>query len=231
MKVFLMLTFLLSSSVFAGLKNETEVSLIKTGGNSDTETYGLKSKGEYNFGKHVIALAGYYNFSQTDSITSKENWSLGAKYDQVFLEKLGVYLGEVVEGDRFKGISRRYNTDLGLSYVFIKNDKSNFKAETGYRYTIDKNTLGIKENYSKLRLFAEYDRQLTSTLKFKYWFEFLPNISESEAYSLSMEPSAEVVLAKELFFKVSYEWKYENLPLAGKAKADYAIKTSLLATF
>lgn len=215
----------------AKLTNESEISLIKTGGNSTTQTYGVKSKSVYSFGVHDIELSGEYNFAQNDNITSKENWNLGAKYEHLIFNSLGIFLGEIVEGDRFKGISRRYNSDLGLSYAMIKSDKRNLKGQFGYRFTKEKTVDGNEENYSKARIFISYDESMNNNVKFKYWVELLPNFSEGQDYIVSMEPAVEIVLAKELFVKLSYGWKYDHLPEAGKAKADYTFKTSLLATF
>ncbi len=230
-QLFLIGSILFTTTVLAKFNNESEVSLMKTGGNSDSATYGLKSKSDYTLDKNLFAFAAAYNFAESNEVTSTENWKFGVKYNRELFTSLGLYLGELVESDRFTGFDKRYNSDLGLFYSFFKSDKTELKAELGYRYTIEEDLIGESENYSKMRLFSEYSLALNENVKFKYWLEYVPNLTESGQYQLSMEPVVEVVLAKELFFKVSYEWKYENTPVAGKSKQDYAFKTSLLATF
>ncbi len=222
----------MTTASWAALSGESELSLIKSGGNSVAETFGIKSKGALTLlKKHVVALSGEYNYAQSENITSKENWNIAAKYDYKLTERVSGYFGALVESDRFKGISRSYNGDLGLAMEIYHSDKQQLKGEAGYRYTAEKSVLNGYEHYSKARLFLEYNWELNNNVRAFYEIEYLPNFTESDDYLVNMTPGVEVVLAKELFLKLSYDWKYDNMPEEGKVKADYALKTSLLAKF
>jgi putative salt-induced outer membrane protein len=232
MKLFLILS-VIASSAFAEFKSEDSATVNLTGGNADLKTYNFSSKNSYKKDKSEVKLTGAYNYGESNDVRSAENWNVGLRYDYSFNDKMSAFLGEIVEADRFAGIERRYNTDLGLKYIFTKTDRTNFFAELGYRYTKEESTdASIKDrDDQKARAYAEISRKFKDYLTGKYWIEYIPNFSESDDFLINMEPSLIVTLSKVFSLKSAYLWKYDNEPTPGNGKHDYNYTLSLIANF
>lgn len=247
--IILMTLFTMSFSTFASTKfsNESEVSLIQTGGNSSVETYNAKTLSKWAKEKRTYSFGGHYTLGtaeQTDETTgdsqkveSARNWDVMGKYEQILSGKLSGYFSVQYEGDKFSGINQRENLDLGAKYTITNTDKTQSFAELGARYTIEKRTEEDEEgedtfNFTKARIYYEIAHKKSESLSYKFWFEYLPNFTESEDYIITYEPSIAYVLTSTFSLKTAYRAVYDNVPnVEGFENTDYTFTTSLLAKF
>lgn len=233
MKQLTMLLFLLSLNTKAQFTSEDTATINITGGNTDLKTYALQSLNTYEWSKHSAKLSGAYNYGESDKVRSSENWNLGLRYSLLLSKKVSVYLGELLEADRFAGIKKRYNTDLGSKYTFIENDSMNLFCELGYRYTVEKstNTSTKDKKDSKGRAYLETSKNFKKDLIGKFWLEYLPNFSQTDDYLINLEPSITMALSSIFSMKSAYHWKYNNAPNTGIGKHDYTYTLSLITKF
>lgn len=247
--IILLVTLLLPALVMAETKfsNESEVSVIQSGGNSSVETYNAKTLSKWQRKKNTLSFGGHYTLGaseQTDAVTnetetveSARNWDVMTKYEHQFAGHIGSYGAIQYEGDKFAGYNQRENLDAGLKYTFSKTDKTKSFAELGARYTIERRLEEDEEgedvfNFTKGRLYYEIAHQKSETLSYKFWVEYLPNFTESEDYIVSYEPSVAFVLNRTFSLKTAYKAIYDNLPnVEGYENTDYTFTTSLLAKF
>ena len=214
--------------------HESELSIVNTGGNSQLETYNAKTVNTLKKERNKFELSGHYTYGKSDDVASARNWSALARYDRFTSDILSVFLAEKIEGNKFQGLESRYNTDLGLSYMFFETKNSSLQGEVGYRYTYEKSTDSEtgSENFQKGRLYLEHWLKLNETVRTRFWVEYLPNFTESEEYIFSFEPSLRVSLNSIFSLSVAYKGVYENEPAAiGRKKYDYMYTTSLIARF
>ncbi len=230
--MFLVLLSAISISSFAQFKSEDSAAINVAGGNTDLKTYTFKSDNSYTISKSTYKFLGMYHYGESDSVRSAENWELGLRYDYAFFPETGMYVGELVEADRFAGYDRRYNSDLGATHIFYKSDSALLVGEAGLRYTIEKPLTSEEDKKDfKGRLYVEITETLKENVKGKIWVEYLPNFSEGSDYLVSLEPSLIVTLSKTFSMKTAYLWKYDNVPPTGKSKYDYNYTLSLIANF
>jgi putative salt-induced outer membrane protein len=233
LKSLLIALFAFSPAAKAQFKSEESLAINLTGGNADLKTYNLSSKNSYTFDPHKFTLNGLYLYGESNSVRSAENWSFGLRYDYSFTAKISLYFGELVESDRFAGVSRRYNSDLGGVYSFIKEDTKTFFTEVGLRYTIEKpsdDTQADRKDF-KGRIYFEGTNRFREGLTGKFWIEYLPNFTVSEDYLVNFEPSLTFTLSESFSLKSSYLWKYDNLPIPENRKHDYQYQLTLIAQF
>lgn len=244
-----LVVFLLPALVMAETKfsNESEVSLIQTGGNSSVETYNAKTLSKWAKEKRTYSFGGHYTLGsseQTDetsgdkeTVESARNWDVMAKYEQVLSGKLSGFVALQYEGDEFSGFKQRENVDLGAKYTITNSDKTKSFAELGARYTIERKVVRDDEdedvfNYTKARLYYEIAYKKSETLSYKFWVEYLPNFTESEDYLITYEPSIAYVLTSTFSLKTAYKAVYDNLPnVDGYENTDYTFTTSIIAKF
>lgn len=226
--------------------NESEVSLIQTGGNSNVETYNGKTLSKFDKKKSVYSVSGHYTvaFYKTtdddgDSVKaeSARNWSAQGKYERKLSDRFNGFTAVLYEGDEFSGFKQRENIDIGGKYSIIKSDKINSSIEVGGRYTIEKNVERNEDdedifNYSKARIYLEHSQVYSEALTWKFWIEYLPNFTDGDDYLVNYEPSLTLLLSSTFSLKTAYNVTYDNVPnLEDNDKRDYKFTTSLLARF
>ncbi len=216
----------------AKLANESEASVVIVGGNSKAETYSAKQLSSYETGDHKVTLKGHYLMGKANSKTSAENWSIGLRYDFAFSPSIGLFAGETVSGDRFKNITRQYDTDVGAKYTVWKSgDKDYGLAELGYRLTrYDYNDPIEDKTTHFLRVYAEVAQAFNDKVYGKLWAEFLPNIERTSKYLVNFEPSLNVSLTETFAVKTGFLGQYDSEPSASK-KFDYTYTLALIAKY
>ncbi len=215
----------------SALKNESSAGLVLTGGNTKTQSISLKDQTSYTFEKNVFKFSGAFLRASNADIESAYNWNLGLRYERELTDTVSIYLGQNVESDKFQNILQRYNTDIGGKYFFNKEESFKWFGEAGYRFTRTNYTTSFKnDNY--LRVYTEAERAFNKEVSAKFWLEYLPNITVSEAYKINSELSLSAALSNVFSVKSGYLVRYDNQPITGVTfKTDSTFTTALVAKF
>lgn len=238
-----LIVFLLvmSFTILAQVSTESEISLFTATGNTEVDTFNLRNKSEFKIGKHVIQFGGHYTLSETESqstgdkeITAR-NWDLFAKYEKSLTEKLNSLYRVQAEGDKFAGIKRRDNYDLGAKYKFKDEKKLKTFFEFSGRYTIERleqaNSDGEDRlTFTKARMYFEHEK-INEKFSYKFWLEYIPNFTTSEDYQIAAEPSMSVILDKNFSLKYGVRYNYDNLPAEGAVREDRVSTLSLISKY
>jgi putative salt-induced outer membrane protein len=233
MKIILILCCLLTSLAHAQLTNESEVSTVATGGNTQTESYLFKTTNTLTQGSHKYSFGGHYTYSEADQNVNVRSWDLNTKYEQFISSRAAIFIGEVVESYRFQGIKARYNADIGAKYYYIRSDNRNLFSELGYRYTIEDRYSPEENQYSnKIRFYNEFFEKKGDSLQYRFWVEFVPNLSQTSDYLVTFEASMTTILTSMFSLKISYKGIYDAVPAFEKNREyDYTYSTALVAKF
>lgn len=232
----MMLVLLLSISTFAAdpappFVGEAEAGAIVITGNSDSENYAAKLKMTYTQDKNVYTAFGRFIKSEANGVESAKNWEAGVRYERQLTDYLGVFVGQKIESDIYAGYLQRDSTDIGLQYSLIKRDDMNWIVEAGYRYSKTQPRTGsvLYENY--LRLYTEFNKSFDKTFSFKYWIEYLPNMTDGDAYQINTEPSINAMLNSIFSLKLGYLVQYQNVPPSGGKYTTTTTTLNLVAKF
>lgn len=232
MKKTLLILLVISCQVFAKYSNESEVSSVKTGGNSEVATYLVKTDNKWAFSTSNFGVNGHYTYGEASDQVSARDWHIGPKYDHVIDSRLSYYVGELVEGYTFQGIKARYNSDAGLKYAWIKSDETNLFTEFGYRYSIEDRYETPTLYESKLRLYNEVNQKVNANFSWKYWIEYVPNLTDTKDYLVTHEASLTSILTNMFSLKFAHRGIYDDKPaIEGNKNYDYTWTTSLVARF
>ena len=233
--------------------NESELSLLQTGGNTELETYNLKTQSTLKQEKRSYSLGGHYTLgssevedpddsTKTVRETTARNWDVNGKYEQVLSKKTNAFVAVKYEGDEFAGISQRENYDLGAKYKFTEKKEYNSFFELGYRFTVER-TLERNEDDedrfedNKGRAYYELNRIVRAGFSYKFWVEYIYNFTRTEDYLINFEPSIAFSLNETFSVKLAYKGMYDNDPAAaanGQDRLetfDWIYTTALLAKF
>ncbi|MFP5518817.1 MAG: YdiY family protein [Bdellovibrionia bacterium] len=215
----------------AQFKGEAEAGAVVISGNSKSESYSLKTKNTYKADANSYTIDGRYVQTTSEGVESARNWDAGIRYDRALVEDLSFFLGQKAESDVYAGFVQRDSTDLGGKYFLFNDEAYKWFFELGYRYTRT-HFVGSKIDNSNFgRLYTEFNRILSKELTFKYWAEYLPNFTNSDAYLANTEASLNVMLSQTFSLKISYLLKYQNIGPVGGERTDTTYTTSLVANF
>lgn len=216
------------------LSHESEASIISSAGNTPFETYDLKTTNNYEIFNQEFILGGHYQLGTfgDDKTVIARNWDFNVKASRVLDKVLEGFFGAVIEGDEFAGFSERNNIDVGLVWKHINTDITKFRSEIGYRQTIETPIKGDVRKDSKLRIYSLYEDKLNNDVRYKLWFELLPNFTTPRDYMVTFEPSLQVTLTRIFSLKVTYKGMYDNMPaISSRVNYDSLYSTSLIAKF
>lgn len=224
---------LLSMTTYASITNESELGILIAKGNSDSESWNAKETAGMTFNEsNLLKFTGRYLQTKTKSIENARFWSTGLRYDRSLNERMGIFIGELLESDKYAGYNQKYNSDLGGRYSLIKETKLTWDIELGYRYTVENQLSGIQKKYNYGRAYTEVNKNWTESVSTKYWFEYLPNFTLGSDYQMNTELSITAALNKTFSVKTGYLLRYDNLPNTGVvAKTDTLFTTALVAKF
>jgi len=229
----ILMILLLSPLTFAKLSNESEVSMVTTGGNSELKAYNSKTVNKLPLDQHLLAFGGHYTYGEAARSLSARNWDFNTRDEYTLSKNIALTFGQVTEGNTFQGFKTRYNLDLGSKYYFLKNDQKNLSLEVSYRYSIEDRIQPANNLYAhKARVYTEWSHQVESYLTYGAWLEYIPNFSVGKDFLLNGETSITTILNSRFSLKVGYKGMYRGKPaVAGLKNYDFQTTTSLVAKF
>lgn len=228
-----LLTLIISTHAFAAepLVSEAEAGLITVSGANESESYNAKAKAVYSQEANVYTAAGRYLRTNSNGVESARNWEAGLRYERELSEHFGVFVGQKAESDVFNGYIQRDSTDAGLKYTLLKEETLTWFAEAGYRYQKIQPTAGDMSHNNMGRLYTEVNKSLDKTLSFKYWAEYLPNFTLTDAYLANTEASLNVMINAMFSLKLAYLLQYQNLPVVVGKYTTSTTTVNLVAKF
>jgi putative salt-induced outer membrane protein YdiY len=212
-------------------KNESELGIVATSGNTQTQTISAKEAASVQTGLNLFKITGNFLKSSNFSIEQAYRWGLGVRYERELSPIISIYLGQNVESDKFQNILQRYNTDAGGKATLYTSNAFKWFSELGYRFTRN-NFVASFRNDQFLRVYSEMERFFNKSVSAKWWFELLPNLSLWQAYRASSELSLSASLSEVFAVKSGYLFRYDNFPITGvTSKTDIMFTTALVARF
>lgn len=215
--------------------NESQAAVVRTTGNSDTQSYSLKQLSSYVHEKDTYKATGSYLKTSAGGTETALKWDGGLRYERLLSAKWSAYIGESVESDKFAGYMQKYNSDIGAKYQISKTEKFETLAELGYRYVHQNNLGGTQTHYNSIRSYLEALYKINVTNSAKVWVEYLPNLDNSDDYQANAEASLSSAINTTFSLKVAYLVKYDNVPAGAALSAgkytDTTLTTALVAKF
>lgn len=211
--------------------NNTELSAVQTGGNSESSSFGLHNKYVYSKGKgkfkwDLLALrvetrdisisasgtADNPSFQETKtSSIATEQYLNTLKYERSFAKRTSWFVGGSWEQDEPKGIEERTQVTAGISNQWIEKETRTFSTSYGFGMNNedlvngDSNEFGSAElGYDLMMKFknATFDQSMSGNA----------NLEESEDWRLLLKNGLSVSFKENLALKLSLNLEYNNTP-------------------
>ncbi len=238
-KIIILLITSISFSSFAQtqeapppLTHESELGVVTTSGNAESESYSVKQITTKRWGSDSLTLTGRYLETKAESEITAKSWDAGLRYEKSMSDLWAGFLAHKAESDQFAGFIQRDSTDLGAKYKIMATDDLKWNAEAGLSYLNTYTTAREHVYDPSTRVFTEVAKELQSNVSLKYWVEYLQSIKRSGTYFINTEASVNVMLNDKLSLKTAYLLKYHNkLTTPDEEYSDSTFTTSLVAKF
>ena len=211
--------------------NELEAGVVLSTGNSNIRAFNLKQANAYEWAGNTLKFDGRYLGSSNSGTENARFLTLGVRYERALSDRFRLFAAETYQSDIFAGYNRRFNTDLGVKYLIVKDTETDWFVEAGYRHIAEELTTGTNNNRSNARLYTEAMHKLQKNISVKLWVEYIQSVENTQDLLLNSEISASVLLTEVFSLKLGYLLRFNNNPLVPKQRADTTFTTALVAKF
>lgn len=233
LSLFTLLSFIRSNTSAAdtGWKSNMEFSLLTANGNTKSENLALKGEASQTKNNFKIIFNTGVFYGKTGGTETASNWFFKGKEEFFISDKFYLYDIFGVDSDKYAGYNYRYNGQGGVGYYLAKTAKDELKSEAGADFTSEKRIAVPGKDFTSARLFLGYLHLFTEVTKFNASADYLYDTKESENWRSNGEAFISAKLKDNLSLKTGISYKFNNLPVTGKAKTDVLTATTLLFDF
>lgn len=214
-------------------KDQAELSVVNTSGNTDTLTLSLKNTLLYDFSQKytgswkVLALYGEQNNQK-----NAERYSTDLRLDNFFPSGAYFYLLGRWSQDKFAGFDNRYSLGPGIGQKFIDGPKHYLRVEIGCNYTREDYTDEETDSFIEGRSSAWYDYFISDDSKLSQTIEYLHDFEDHANFKIATETAVTAALNKLVAIKLAYEIRYQNRPAQDRfKKTDTVFSGSLVVSY
>ncbi len=238
MNKLLLCFLLLTSQAFAADKTfsgSSEASAVVINGNSNNETYSLKTENTYTVTEYDLAkVFGKYLRTVATGTESAKAWDAGLRYERIFTkDQFSGYVQQKAEHDPYNGVFiQRDTSDIGAQYTITKSDAFTWLAELGYSYAstyvateLDKNT------GSYIRGFTSAEYKISTTASTKAWVEHFAPLKSSDKSRSNAELSLVVSMTEMFSLKTAYLINHDEAAISPLKKDSSSWTTALVAKY
>lgn len=207
---------------------ETELSLVETGGNSESTTFSMKNSFERRWTSSILTVdaaalradstervlvneGGEARSTEVDKVTA-ERYGVRVKYDREIDARLGWFAFGGWQRNQPAGIDDRYNLDAGASYAFLDGEQQSLVGEAGLGYTDEYPVVGPSESFATLRVLSHYERRVSATSTLETELEAIQNLDETDDLRINFLLGLTAKINTHLALKASYTLSHDDDP-------------------
>lgn len=209
--------------------NSADLSLVVTGGNSETMNLSLSDRFTYAWSRSELTVNASALRTETTERTLRnvggevvveedrnktaEAYALEGRYRHTIRKGFTWFTGAGWQRNRFSGIDARWALDAGLGYRFIRTGFHELRAELGVNHTSEDRAGGDQASYAGVRGYLGYERALSGTSKLTSDVEILENLDEVEDWRAKSVTAVTASLTGAFALKASYTLLYDQRPV------------------
>jgi len=220
-----------------GWADTAEFSLVATGGNTESETFGFKDKLTRTWERSLFTVnAGGIRVqtttvdhfaigpdpnlpfslheTRTTNLTA-ENYFLNGRFDHKITDRFFWFAGGGWDRNTFAGVQNRYTGFGGVGNIWA--DKDDLKFRTDYAATFTNQEDVVKDpntqsSFAGARFSSSLQKKLGSNTLYSNDLVIDENLSDTKDLRANMTNAVAVAINKKLALRVSLQWLYDNQP-------------------
>lgn len=218
----------------AGLYANADLSYVLTSGNSRSTSLGFKGDVTRRWTKHSLSFAaggirasstasdaryaigtpGDFEVRVPDPQPTAEQYFARGRWDYKLTDRFFITGGAGWERNKFSGIDGRWLVDGGVGYVFVANDRTDFRGMAGLTFTDERYTAGSPDSASFVGVRGGWDlkHQLLPTTTLVHSLILDENLKETDDLRADVSLGIQVAMSAKLALKANWRLLYDNQP-------------------
>jgi putative salt-induced outer membrane protein YdiY len=208
-----------------------EFSYLSTSGNSKTSSLGGGLALFYKPLPWTVSLDANYLRSSSEGILTAEAFKGALKGIRDLTAEIDVYGRGSYLRNTFAGLDSLIGVDGGAGYKLFNGPSQFLRAEAGFGYSWENQTIGVDRNYATARVGVGYKWAFSKSAQFTNDFGVLLDLADTNNWIISDTAAITATLTRVFALKASWTILYRKEPVEGFKKTDTSTAVSLVAKF
>lgn len=204
-------------------------------GNADTRTINVSANAARTttrdkIGVYFTSLYASNNTTGLSLVTANAIRG-GINYSLNVTPRLFAFGSTDLEYDQFQDLDLRFSPAGGFGYKAVKTDQLSFDLLGGASLNREFFSTGLNRTSGEILLGNELSYKLSKTSNLREKLVFYPNVTDTGAYRINFDTTADTKLYKFLAWQVTLSDRFLSNPVVGRQKNDILFTTGLRITF
>jgi putative salt-induced outer membrane protein len=208
-----------------------ELSLVATGGNTDTQTLGAAGSVTWRPSAWVTEARAAYVRSSANDIETAESLVAELRVSRALSPRLEAFGRADYIVNRFAGIDYRTTIDGGIAWLLHEDARQSLKVDGAAGVTHESRLAGDNLTFATGSAGALYKFKLSATAEFSEEALLSTDLGEIGNWRLQNGLALTATLTRVFSLKVSHELKRINRPVPGFERTDTILAAALVASF
>ena len=192
---------------------KSELSYVRTTGNSSSETASIKLDVNRNGEKNRYIFQTMFLTASSDDKKTANKLMSEFRYERVFSGRIFGFMDAVYLRDTFAGYEHRFSLGPGVGIDMLNNEKHVLKSLLSGHYahedyTVD--SLGTK-GFATIKVALNHEWKITDNTTLKTGADYAMSMENKEQYYFNGETSLSVGISSRISIGLSYLINYRNL--------------------
>lgn len=216
-------------------KNKTELGLVGTDGNSQSQSWGFSDEFEYRLDKGLLEVKvsavrvdatrtqrkaigtndDWSVLEEDEQVKTAENYRLELKYNHTLTDRSYWFGASDWASNKPAGIKSRTSMSGGLGHKWKESERTAFKTDYGLQYTQERPIFRPEDfsgEFASLRLSYALRYQVSKTSKFKQELKAEASLQEQSDFLAVLNNQLNVAINAHLALKVGGSFRFDNEP-------------------
>ncbi len=205
------------------IKGQSNLGLDMNRGNTDQDTYHVDVESIFRWPDDRVTLGGSGDLEKSNGDKTKQQATLGGKYDHFMNKKWYLYSGLGFEHDKFADLTLRTTVSAGSGYQIYETDRTNLSIEAGPAYIWEDYDDSEDDDYAAAHWGLRFDHYLVEAWKLQAFHRHTLDwsLEDSSAYLFKSATGLRIPILDSLQATVQVNFDRNNNPAAGAKKDDY----------
>ena len=212
-------------------ERSAELSMVATGGNTDTQTLGAGMAVIWRPGVWTTRSRAAFVRSVTDNEVTAESLLAEIRQSRALTPRADLFGRAEYVVDRFSGISDRTSVEGGFGWLLLQHPVHSLKVDGSTGLTHESRLTGETLTFSSATMTSIYKWQLSTTTTLNEQATISTDIAEPGTWRLQNGLNLAHSVTRVLTVRIAHELKHVNRPVPGFRKTDTVLSAALVTKF